>query len=123
MIKLSSVVVLLALSENKHIVHRSCRRLPRNTGWWDNIWEMYSDTRFKQTFHVSRSTFKFILDNIKDEIEHDIINEQPVSAECRLGVCLYCLGRGDYYYTISQMSGLGISTVCKIVSEVSCWWS
>ena len=119
LVKLSGVVSLLALSENKRSVNRSCRRLPRNTGWWDQIWQTYSDTRFKKTFRVSRCTFNYILENIKGEITHDIINEQPVSAECRLGICLYRLGRGDYYYTISEMSGLGLSTVCEIVSEVS----
>ena len=119
LVTLSGAVSLLVSSENKCIANRSCRRLPRNTGWWDQIWTTYSDTRFKKTFRVSKFTFNYILENIKDEITHDMINEQPVSAECRLGICLYRLGRGDYYYTISEMSGLGISTVCEIVSEVS----
>ena len=112
LVRLSSVINSLLVKE-KRTVNRSCRRLPRNTGWWDQIWQTYSDTRFKKTFRISRSTFNYILDNIKDEITHDIINEQPVSAECRLGICLYRLGRGDYYYTISEMSGLGLSTVCE----------
>ena len=58
------------------------------------------------------------MESIKEEITHDIINEQLVSAEYRLGTCRYPLGRGNYYYTISEMSALGISTVCEIVSEV-----
>jgi hypothetical protein len=28
------------------------------------------------------------------------------------------MGRGDYYYTIAEMVGLGVSTVCSIVHEV-----
>lgn len=36
----------------------------------------------------------------------------------RLGLCLYRLGRGDYYYTIAEMSGVGISTVSTIVHDV-----
>ncbi len=28
----------------------SCRRLQRNTGWWDLIWASYSESRFKKTF-------------------------------------------------------------------------
>ena len=31
---------------------------------------------------------------------------------------MYRLGRGDYYYTISELTGLGVSTVCDIVIEV-----
>ena len=36
----------------------------------------------------------------------------------RLGLCLYKLGRGDYLYTIAEMSGVAQSTICKIVIEV-----
>ena len=44
--------------------------------------------------------------------------EEPISPERRLAVCLYCLGRGDYLYTISELTALGNSTVCMIVIEV-----
>ena len=47
------------------------------------------------------------------------MNEEPVSPECRLGICLYHLVRGDYYYTIVEMTGLGVSTVCTIVNDVT----
>ena len=33
-------------------------------------------------------------------------------------MCLYKLARGDYYYTISEMTGIGESTVIRIVDEV-----
>ena len=36
----------------------------------------------------------------------------------RLAICLYTLGIGDYLYTISEMSGLGVSTVSSICQEV-----
>ena len=32
---------------------------------------------------------------------------------------MYCLGRGDYYRTIAEMTGLGVATMCNIVLEVS----
>ena len=37
----------------------------------------------------------------------------------RLAICLYKLSRGDYNYTISEMTGVGESTVICIVNEVS----
>ncbi|KAJ7385149.1 hypothetical protein OS493_017524 [Desmophyllum pertusum] len=52
-------------------------------------------------------------------LERQTINEQPISPECRLAICLYRLSRGDYFYTISEMVGLGVSTVSTIVNEVS----
>ena len=44
--------------------------------------------------------------------------EEPISPESRLAVCLYRLGRGDYLYTISELTALGNSTVCMIVIEL-----
>ena len=56
------------------------------------------------------------------------MTEEPISPELRLALCLYRLGRGHYYYTIAEMSGHGVSSVCTIVREVSqalvdCMWS
>ena len=44
--------------------------------------------------------------------------EQPVSAKCRLAICLYGLDRGDYRYSIAELFGLGVMTVHKIIEEV-----
>lgn len=115
-------------SQNTTALPRSSRRLLRNCGWQDLVWNNYSDARFKKTFRVSKRTFLYILDHIRHVIEHDSVNEAPVSPEQRLAICLYrLLGRGDYYYTISEMTSLGVSTICSIVIEVSqalvsCLW-
>ena len=37
----------------------------------------------------------------------------------RLTICLYKLSRADYNYSISEMTGVGESTVICIVNEVS----
>ena len=59
--------------------------------------------------------------------ERETVTELPISPEERLAICLYRLGRGDYLHTIGEMSGLGTSTICSIVSEVcqtlaDCLW-
>ncbi len=91
------------------------------------VWTTYDDKRFKQTFRISKKTFEFILMRIRHKLEKQTVCEEPVSPECRLAICLYRLGRGDYMYTISEMVGLGRSTVTTIVNEVtsaivSCLW-
>ena len=68
---------------------------------------------------MSRGTFQFILSRIRHVLQRDAVNEDPISPECRLAFCLDRLARGDYYYTISEMSGLGVSTVCTMVNEVT----
>ena len=121
------LIVTLLTSQNKKECIRSCRRLPRNSGWWDRVWHIYSDERFKRTFRVSRKTFNFILSRIRNKLERETVSEDPISPELRLGLCLYRLGRGDYFYTIAELTGLGRSTVSTIVREVneaivSCMW-
>ena len=115
----SCVIALLMLSRNPTTtVSRSCKRLQRNHGWWETVWSTYSNKMFKQTFRLSKATFQFILNKISHDLQRQVVTEDPISPECRLGICLYKLGRGDYYYTISQMSGFGVSTVSTIVQEV-----
>ena len=125
-IQVALLAVLLLTTARKLTIGRikttrTCR------GWWDVVWSTYSDARFKRTFRVSRATFAFILSKICHRLERETICEEPISPECRLGICLYRLGRGDYLYTIAEMAGVGVSTVSMIVSEVceaiiECMW-
>ena len=98
---------------------RSCRRLPRVQGWWGNIWGCSDDTRFKTNFRITKGTFLFILAEIREDLQRETTAEVPVTPEIRLAVCLYRLARGDYLHTIAELTGLGTSTVCDIVREVS----
>ena len=68
---------------------------------------------------MSRATFSFILDRIKHVLERKTLVEVPIPPELRLAICLYRLGRGSYYHTIAEMSGIGLSTVSTITKEVS----
>ena len=116
------LLLLLLMSQRNavSVTHpRSCRRLNRNSGWWHEVWSTYSDRRFKKTLRVSRATFLFILSRVGHLLQRHTVTEEPISPEERLGICLYRLGRGDYYYTIAEMTGRGVSTVSSIVQEVS----
>mgnify|MGYP000025959939 FL=1 len=114
---------LMLLSQRRVLTqlprHRSCRRLLRNTGWWENVWNNYSEARFKKTFRISRASFRYILDRIEPILARQTVTEDPISPDKRLAICLYRLGRGDYFYTIAEMVGRGVSTVSSIVEEVS----
>ena len=98
---------------------RSCFRYARNKGWWENVWASYDDRRFKEAFRVTRGTFIYILNRIHDKIHKESLTEAAIPAEMRLAICLYRLARGDYMYTISELTGVGEASVCNIVVEVS----
>ena len=109
-------LLLLLISQRNITVPRpvrSCRGLKRNTGWWEKVCNTFSDARFKKTFRVSRETFNFILNCVRKTV-----TEEQITSAMRPAICLYRLGIGDYLYTISEMSGLGVSTVSSICQEV-----
>ena len=121
LLQVSSFILLLVSfneSQQQVPVLRSCRRFQRNLGWWNSVWNTYSEKRFKQTLRVSRGTFQFILNRIRHDLERDVVCEDPIPPDMRLAICLYRLGRGDYYFTIAEMSGVGVSTVAGITEDV-----
>ena len=109
------IAFLMLLSQRRVITQlprrRSCRRLVRNASWWANLWNNYSEALFKNTFRICRATFRYILDRIEPILARQTLTEDPISPDKRLVICLYRLGRGDYYYTISEMVGRVVSTV------------
>ena len=114
-------LLLLLISQRNITVPRpvrSCRRLKRNTGRWENVCKTYSDARFKKTFRVSRETFNSILNRIAPLLVRQTVTEEPITPALRLAICLYRQGRGDYLNTISEMSGIGVFTVSSICQEV-----
>ena len=78
----------------------------------------YADCRIKKTFKVTMDTLKFILIKIYEKLLKETVAEEPVSLECRLGITLYRLARGDCYYTLAYLTGLGEATVCLIVIDI-----
>ena len=89
--------LLISSQRNVTPVSHSCRGLTRNIGWWENTWNNYSEARFKKTFQVSRSTFRYILNRIGPFLARETVTEDPISPELRLVLCLYQLGRRDYF--------------------------
>lgn len=89
--------------------------------WDDSTWfgACIPVNASKKMFRISPATFPFILQRIRHVLDRDTVEEEPISPEFRLAICLYRLSRGDYYYTIAEMAGLWVSTVCTIVNEVT----
>ena len=73
-------LLLLISSQRNNVtpVSRSCRRLTRNIGWWENTWNNYSEARFKKTFRVSRSTFRYIFNRIGPFLARETVTEDPI---------------------------------------------
>ena len=81
-------------------------------GWFNTLWNKYSQKMFKQTLAVTKHTFNYIIENV-------FVCEVPITCEERLAIALYEFGRGEYNQTLSEMTGRGESTIRAICNEVS----
>ena len=104
------------LHDGGHI--RSCRRHYRNVGWWNTVNNLYNKERFKQVFRISRNTFHYILQKVGTAILKEDAGVGSISPDKRLAITLYKLGRGDYNYTIGEMTGYAESTLSCLIKEV-----
>ena len=66
---------------------------------------------------MTRATFYYILSKISDQIQKKFVKEEPILPDFRLAITIFRLSRGDYLFTIGEMSGLQKSTACMIVNE------
>ena len=76
----------LLISSEKTTADRSCRRLPRNKGWFEEVWNTYTDQRFKKTFRVSKATFNFILGRIQHDCD-DTDSTSPIASSSSSSSC------------------------------------
>ena len=98
--------------------NRRMRRFDQNCGCFQKVWNTYDDERFKWCFRISTETFNFISNRIGQHLTHDTRAQEPISPQDRLWTCFYRLIRGDYYHTIAEMTGRGLTTVQCITEEV-----
>ena len=71
---------------------------------------LYNEERFKEAFRISRNTFHFILQKVGPAILKEDTGVGLISPDERLAITLYKLGKGDYSYTIGEMTGYAEST-------------
>ena len=51
---------------------------------------------------MAKVTFLYILGEIRHDSKEDILTEDPISAECRLAICLYRPSRGETIWLLFQ---------------------
>ena len=109
-------IILLISQRNITVpcpVHTCCR-LKWNTGWWENVCNIYSEVRFKKTFRVSQVAYNFILNNIEPSLIQQIVMKEVILPALRLAICLYRLDRGEYLNTIVEIAFLSTGLIWEI---------
>ena len=70
------LISLLMLLYGRGVITQFPRR---RSWWWENVWNNYSEARFKKTLRISRATFRYILDRIEPLMTRQTLTEDPIS--------------------------------------------
>ena len=79
----------------------------------------WSDKEWKQNFRITRETYCYLCDKLQPYLQKQLAMREPLSVAQRVAITLWRLGTNVEYRTISHLFGIGLSTVCVVVHEVS----
>jgi len=78
----------------------------------------WEEDEWKRNFRVSRATFQFLCLELRPYLQRRSVVRLPLSVEMRVAITLWRLGTNIEYRSLSHLFGVGLSTVCVVVSDV-----
>ncbi|KAI3386698.1 hypothetical protein SNEBB_010653 [Seison nebaliae] len=93
----------------------------RDDNWWKDQWHNRTDDEWKLMFHVSKSTFVWICNELRDFQDLKKVDtnwHKAVPLEKRIGATLFKLAQNKKHRFIGQNFGIGVSTVLMIIRSV-----
>ncbi|XP_069793215.1 uncharacterized protein [Narcine bancroftii] len=96
------------------------RERPQGPVFWENIECNFDDEEWRAHFRMSKSTFNFVCELLEPELRRKETNfRRPLEPRVRLAMALWWYATPCEYRSISVLFGVGISTVCMVVSQVT----
>uniref|UniRef100_A0A0A1X2C0 Putative nuclease HARBI1 n=2 Tax=Zeugodacus cucurbitae TaxID=28588 RepID=A0A0A1X2C0_ZEUCU len=96
---------------------RSLWKLNRRSQFWETNCNRNDDHFFKEHFRMSRSSFDILCGLLNRMKRADTNWRKAITLEKRVAIALFTLGTSIKYREISELFGVGISTVCEILFE------
>ena len=96
----------------------------RSQAWWLHVLENYDDEDWIENFRVTRETFLFICNKLREKLQPEEIvienlkSREPVSVEKKVAMTLYFLSSCIEYRVVGNAFGVAKSTVCKHIHDV-----
>ena len=113
----------LALMQNRVsdacLSRRTIWKKNRNQSFLRDIAMNWSDKEWKQNFRITRETYCYLCDKLQPYLQKQLAVREPLSVAQGVAITLWRLGTNVEYRTISHLFGIGLSTVCVVVHEVS----
>ena len=97
---------------------RTCKRIDKTSQHWETECQTMSEASFCKRFRMSQSTFRKLLDMIKDTITVSNFANDAVAADKRLAITLRYLGSGADITMLADLFGLGETTIRTIIKQV-----
>lgn len=96
------------------------RDRPQGEAFWSNVLANFDDEQWVDHFRMSRSTFEFILGLVEVKLRRKSTRwRKALEPRRRLAVVLWWYATPSEYRTISCLFGVGLSTVCTLVRQVT----
>src|ERR1700694_4936671 len=112
-----------SLLRNLGISSREWHVLPRSSHWRKEHFlseKLYLDTQFTNSFRMSRKSFFSLHALLQPHIKKKQTHLHPtIPSEHWLAIFLYHIAQANGYTSLTDQFGVGKSTVCNIVGEVS----
>ncbi|XP_077180375.1 uncharacterized protein LOC143831194 [Paroedura picta] len=91
----------------------------RSSDWWENfVWTRWDDDHWIANFRMSRGTFFELVEALRGRMERQVTGmRRPVPVEKRVAAALWYLATPQYFRTVAQQFGLGVTTVGDILKE------
>lgn len=78
---------------------------------------MYDEEWWRSNFRMSKDTYQLLCTELQPYIKRQTCVRDPVGVEKRVAVTIYKLATNLEYMSLSNLFGIGVSTVCSIVVE------
>ncbi|XP_036392705.1 protein ANTAGONIST OF LIKE HETEROCHROMATIN PROTEIN 1-like [Megalops cyprinoides] len=96
------------------------RERPSGEIFWADVLQNFDDVQWRRHFRMSRCTFEYVLRLVKPALTRKITRwRKPLEPRRRLAIVLWWYATPSEYRTISCLFGVGLSTVCGLVREVT----
>ena len=93
--------------------------MPHSKNWWQAVQAgTFGNNWWKKNLHLSQSTFNIICTELRPFISRrDTVLRDCISVEEQVAITIWKLATNIEYRTLSELFGIGKSTVCKIVND------
>lgn len=96
------------------------RERPHGEVFWSNVLANFDDEQWVDHFRMSRSTFEYILGLVEAKLRRKSTRwRKALEPRRRLAIVLWWYATPSEYRTISCLFGVGLSTVCTLVRQVT----